>query len=109
MKTVKVKELKDDAVVTITVNKAYYGMVKAVLFTLFDTLQKQNNTEDILKNITKKPFTELSSDLERSFYTVTLLLAEIENQAIKNDLFEEKELTEENIQNDLNSSEETKD
>lgn len=109
MKTATVKELKDDAIVTIQVNKAYYAMTKSVLFTLFTYLQKEQNTEEILKNITSKSFNELSTDLEKSFYTITLLLAEIENQAVKNNLFEEKEINEETLQNDLKASEEAKD
>ena len=35
------------------------------------------------------------SELERSFYTVTLLLAEIETQAKNNNLYDEKEILEE--------------
>lgn len=97
MKSVKVKELKDDAVVNISVNKTYYVMVKAILFHLFTIAQKENDTKELLENITKKSYNELQSDIERSFYTLTLLLAEIENQAVKNNLFEEKEVTEETI------------
>jgi len=40
MKTAKVKELKDDAIVSVEVNKNFYLMVKAVLFQVFKEVQK---------------------------------------------------------------------
>jgi|688.fasta_scaffold2211090_1 hypothetical protein len=88
---IKVKELKDDAIVAISVNKTYYLMVKQTLFTLFTALQKEGVTEDTIKNIANKPYQDLG-EIERSFYTTTLLLAEIERQAVANELFIEKEV-----------------
>jgi hypothetical protein len=98
MKTAKVKELKDDAIVHVEVNKNYYLMVKAVLFQLFKELQKEGKTNDIT-DITKKPYEELS-DAQRSFYTITLLLGEIERQATLNNLYDEKEFTEDDVKLD---------
>jgi adenylosuccinate lyase len=90
MDKVKVKEIKDDAVIDISVNKSYYLMVKAALFDLFTYLQEKGISEESLKNIVNKQYAELSQQ-ERTFYTITLLLAEIERQATLKDLFDEKE------------------
>jgi hypothetical protein len=90
MEKVKVKEIKNDAIINIPVNKSYYLMVKAALFDLFTYLQEKGISEESLKNITSKPYPELSEQ-ERTFYTITLLLAEIERQATLNDLYDEKE------------------
>jgi hypothetical protein len=91
MSTIKVKEIKDDAIIHVPVNKAYYVMVKAVLYDLFTTLQEKGVAEETLKNIMNKEYANLEPT-EKSFYTVTLLLAEIERQASLNDLIEEKEV-----------------
>jgi hypothetical protein len=95
MKTAKVKELKDDAIMTVEVNKNFYLMVKAVLFQVFKEVQKEGKTNDFT-DITKKPYEELTES-QRSFYTLTLLLAEIERQATLNNLFDEKEFTENDV------------
>lgn len=95
MKTAKVRELRDDAIVSIEVNKNYYLMVKAVLFQLFKEVQKEGKTTDIT-DITKKSYEELT-EAQRSFYTVTLLLGEIERQATLNNLYNEKDITEDDI------------
>lgn len=102
MSTVKVKELKDDAIINVPVNKNYYIMVKNVLYYLFLKLQEKGLTEEVIQNIMKKEYKDLSED-ERSFYTVTLLLAEIERQAVQNNLFDEKEFNAEQIVKDIES------
>lgn len=96
MSTVKVKELKDDVIVNVPVNKSYYLMVKAVLYDLFSKLIEKGANEESIQGMLKKEYNELTQD-ERSFYTVTLLLAEIEKQAIENNLFEEKEFDAEKV------------
>jgi hypothetical protein len=90
---VKVKELKDDAVVDIKVNKNYYLMMKATLFYLF--LQKTDDQEknDSIKKIMEGKLEELN-DWERAFHTITLFLAEVEKQAQAANLYDEKELLE---------------
>ena len=50
----------------------------------------------------KKEYKDLTED-ERSFYTVTLLLAEIERQAIQNNFFDEKEFDAEQVVKDIES------
>jgi hypothetical protein len=94
----KVKELKDDALVSIEVNKSYYFMAKQTLFYLFKVIDiPQAEREDALKNLMTKDYGSMS-EWERSFYTITLLIAEIEKQAKENDLFEEKEINVETTQ-----------
>jgi len=90
MNKVNVKEMKADAVIHVPVNKTYYLMVKNMLFDLFTILQKEGVSEAALQNILSKSYEELSQH-EKSFYTVTLLLAEIERQAKENDQYDEKE------------------
>lgn len=92
---VKVKDLKEDALVDIKINKAFYLMSKNVSFYLFQQLpEKEEEREKALKKIMEGKYEDLN-DLERSFYTVTLLLAEIETQAKNNNLYDEKEVLEE--------------
>mgnify|MGYP003652643622 CR=1 FL=1 len=87
----KVKEMKDDAIVDVKINKAFYLMVKAVLFTLFTEIQKLENSEQVIKETGEKEYKDMT-DIQRSFYTTTLLLAEIERQASVNNLYNETEI-----------------
>lgn len=87
---VKVKELKDDALMNIEVNKSYYFMVKGLSFYLFNQINVEDK-EAYLKKTLEEPYANLD-DLQRSFYTVALLLAEIERQAIDLKFYDEKEI-----------------
>ena len=42
---IKVKEIKDDAIIDIKVNKAYYLMVKATSLYLFKQMPEENREE----------------------------------------------------------------
>lgn len=90
---IKVKELKDDALVDIKVNKNYYLMMKSALFYIF--MQKENGPDKdaALKKIMESKFEDMD-DWERSFHTITLFLAEVEKQATANNLYDEKEILE---------------
>lgn len=90
---VKVKELKDDAVFDIKVNKSFYLMAKEVAMYLFSSEKDPQVLEESLKNMTTKQYGELNI-YERSFYTVTLLIAEIERVAKEKSLYDEKEILE---------------
>ena len=91
---IKVKDLKEDALVEIKVNKAFYLMSKNVSFYLFKQLPEEDKKrEETLKKIMESKYEDLN-ELERSFYTITLLLAEIETQAKNNNLYDEKEILE---------------
>ena len=89
----KVKELKDDALIDVKVNKTYYLMLKATSFYIFNSKNDIETREESLKKITTGKYEDMD-DFERSFYTIALMLAEIEKQATDNNLYQEKELLE---------------
>lgn len=89
---VKVKELNDDLIVDVKVNKSFYMMVKGLSYYIFKNLPKDTIEEDI-KAVMTKPYNELN-ELQQHFYATTLLLAEIERQAVSNNMFTEKEVLE---------------
>jgi hypothetical protein len=104
METITVKEIKDDAIINVQVNKHYYAMTRALIYNLFMLLKEKGTPEDNIKNILNKKYEELDA-LEQSFYTVTLLIAEIERQAKENDMLEEKVINKEDIENNLKNQE----
>tara|TARA_R110000868_G_scaffold301901_1_gene562404 strand:- start:505 stop:816 length:312 start_codon:yes stop_codon:yes gene_type:complete len=89
---IKTKELKDDAIVSVKINKNFYLMTKAVIFYLYNQMP-QEGIEEYIKSCVSKEYKDLD-DLQRSFHTITILLAEIEKQAKDNDLYFEKEILE---------------
>jgi len=93
MESTKVKELKDDAIMHIDVNKTFYMMVKSALITSFKDINSspKGNAENFIKNLTSKSYADLN-DKERTFYTLTLLIGEIEKQALENNMFIEKDI-----------------
>lgn len=91
---ITVKEIKDNALIDIKVNKNFYLMSKDTLYTIFKHLLNNESEKENLQNILTKDFNQLS-DFERAFYTVTLLVSEIEKQVQANsDLYTEKEIPE---------------
>jgi len=90
---IKVKELKDDIILDVKVNKAYYMMLKSTLFYLFQQQSDEALREESLKRIMTGKYEDMN-DLERSFYTVTIMLAEIEKVAKEKDAYNEKEVLE---------------
>ena len=102
MENIKAKEIKDDAIIDIKVNKTFYMMTKSALFTIFKEVHdiSKGNSQEFVKNLTSKPYTELN-DKERVFYTLTLLTGEIEKQAQENNLFQEKEINIEDLKKEL--------
>jgi hypothetical protein len=90
---VKVKELKDDALVEVKVNKNYYLMMKSTLFYLFMQKTDEKEREESIKKVMSGKFEDMD-DWERSFHTITLFLAEVEKQASANNLYNEKEILE---------------
>ena len=89
-----IKELKDDALVEIKVNKSFYYMLKNTLYHLFTSMKgdKPEDKEDYIKEIMSKPYSELN-DEQRSFFTITLAIIEVERVANEQNLFEEKEVS----------------
>lgn len=92
---IKVKELKDDAMLDIKVNKSYYLMAKAASFTLLKSMNisEKENGDEYFKKIMQEKYENLDEH-QRAFYTIILLLAEIEKQATENNLYVEKEVLE---------------
>ena len=115
----KLTEIADDAIIEIKVNKNFYFMVKNLGFTLFNLLNKEES-EIFSELINKKdnnllPDYNKLSEAQQNFYTIMLLLAEIEKEAIKNNLIQSKEIlmpddegfNPENIEKELNKSSST--
>lgn len=90
---VKVKELKDDTLVDIKVNKSYYLMLKASLNYLFNLIHDEQQRGAAMKKIMEGKYEDMNS-YERTFYTLTLMLAEIERTAKENNYYDEKEILE---------------
>lgn len=91
---IKVKELKPDVIIQVPVNGAYYVMAKNLALYLLERIpEDKRNNADYIKEISTKQYTDLDKD-QQSLQTATLLIAEIEAQAIRNNQFEEKEILE---------------
>ncbi len=108
MENKKVKELKDDAMLDVKVNKTYYMMTKAALFTLLNDVytKEDGNPDEFVQGMLKKKYEELN-DKQRAFYTLTLLVGEIEKQALEHNAFIEKEIDVEKLKADLKKAEES--
>lgn len=104
MESAKVKELKDDAILNIKVNKTFYLMTKSALFSAFKTVYDDSkiSSEEFVKALVSKDYKDMSEQ-ERNFYTLTLLVGEIEKQAVENNLFEEKEYSQEELKEKLSA------
>jgi len=90
---VKVKQLKDDAIVDVKVNKSYYFMVKEALHFLFNAVTDEEQRTKAFMNLPEIPY-ENMQPVQRAFFTLSLMIAEIERVAKENDLFEEKDILE---------------
>tara|TARA_R100001443_G_scaffold97836_1_gene104759 strand:- start:522 stop:866 length:345 start_codon:yes stop_codon:yes gene_type:complete len=110
MKNKKVKELKEDAILDVKVNKTYYMMSKAALFTLLNDIytKEDGNPDKFVEDLINKEYGELD-DKQRAFYTLTLLVGEIEKQAIANDAFIEKEVDVEKLKAELKKVQDAED
>tara|TARA_R110000822_G_scaffold177989_2_gene317954 strand:- start:60 stop:401 length:342 start_codon:yes stop_codon:yes gene_type:complete len=104
MESQRVKELKDDAVVDIQINKTFYQMCKASLYVIFKELFVNSSDPDaFVKEILTKQYIDMT-DKERIFYSLTLLIGEVEKQAETNDLFIEKEISVEELKEALSKA-----
>lgn len=88
---ITIKELSDDAIINVPVNKSFYMMTKSLSFYLFQHMGKVEDPDAYLKDTISKKYEELD-DLQRSFFTVALLLAQIETQAKNENKYTEKEV-----------------
>ena len=85
-----VQEIKKDALLDIKVNKTYYLMIKNLSLYLFSSISEKDRAVKIA-NLKEKKYEEMD-DIEKSFYTVALLIAEIEKQAKETDNLADKEI-----------------
>ncbi len=89
-------EIADNAIIDIKVNKSFYFMVKNLGFTLFKLMSPEES--QIFNELMQKKDNNLLPDYnnlsqpQQNFYTVILLLAEIEKEALKNNLIQSKEV-----------------
>lgn len=91
---IKVKKLKDDAVVKIEISKNFYDLLKASLFYVFSLEKDEAKKEEILrKSITQEIYTPLN-EYELTFKTLIHVIAEIERVAAIEGLFVEEEILE---------------
>lgn len=89
-------EIADDAIIQIKVNKSFYFMLKNLGFTLFKLMSPEEsaifNEIMVKKEIATLPDYNTLSETQRNFYTIMLILAEIEKEAINNNLTQSKEV-----------------
>jgi uncharacterized protein YktB (UPF0637 family) len=92
---IKVKEINANAETSIKVNKNFYMMCKSASFYLYQDMAKSKgeNIEEYLKETMTKKYPELD-DLQKAFFTIALLLAEMEINFKKDNQFTEKEVLE---------------
>lgn len=89
----KVKEIKDDALIEIKINKVFYLMLKKTLLYIFKQEIDNEKITELIKKVTdKNSDNEPHTEQEFAFKTLFLLLAEIEAQAEKTNQFEEKDI-----------------
>ena len=61
MSAQKIKELKDDAILSVKVNKTYYLMCKASLYTVFTEIHDSSvKADDFVKSIVSKDYNDMS-------------------------------------------------
>jgi hypothetical protein len=90
---VKVREIKNDAIIDIKLNKNFYLMLKATMLYIFKQEQDQSKYEELIKKVmSTETENQPHTEHEAAFKTMLLLLAEIERQAVEHDLFEIKEI-----------------
>ena len=66
MESNKVKELKDDALLNVKVNKTYYMMCKAALYTVFKVLYDSSGNPDFfVKKIVTKEYKEMDKQIKK--------------------------------------------
>lgn len=85
-----VQQIKDDALLDVKVNKTYYLMVKNLSLYLFSSISEEERATKVA-NLKEKKYEEMD-DIEKSFYTVALLISEIEKQAKETNNLETKEV-----------------
>jgi hypothetical protein len=84
----KVREIKDDAIIEIKLNKNFYTMLKGVMLYILKLEPDEAKIKELVaKIINRDTDDQPHTEQEAAFKTMFLLLAEIENQAVVNDQF----------------------
>lgn len=92
---VKLKELQEDVLIDVKVNKNYYIMLKHSLHYLFNLVPADEKTAEEYLKLPDKKYEDMTPH-QRTFFTITLMIAEIERQAKELNLYNEKEILEPN-------------
>lgn len=90
---VKVKELKDDAIIEVKVNKSYYFMVKEALHFLFNAIPDDKQRAEAFMKLPEMEYHNMQP-IQRAFFTLSLLIAEMERSATEGNMYQEKEVLE---------------
>ena len=90
---VKVREIKNDALISITLNKNFYLMLKGVMLYIFKQEPDHEKYDALIKKAISSEYdNEPHTEHESAFKTMMLLLAEIERIAGEKELFDIKEI-----------------
>lgn len=88
----KIKEIKDDASTSIQVNKNFYLMLKNSLFFLFTQYgPNEESRDESLDKILKGKYEDMN-EFEKAFFTIAMLLGEIEKNFVAEKKVDEKEV-----------------
>lgn len=87
---INVKEIKKDSIIEVKVNTNYYMMLKNTLYYLFNQFPTDQK-EESLKKITTGDYNGMN-DIERAFYTLSIMIAEIERVAKEQKVYEDKQI-----------------
>jgi hypothetical protein len=97
---VKIREIKNDAIINISLNKNFYLMLKAVMLYIFKQEPDKEKYEALIKKVmSTETENEPHTEHEAAFKTMLILLAEIEKKAVESDLFDIKEVPAEGDEN----------
>lgn len=91
----KVKQLKDDVVIDVKVNKDYYLMVKETLHFLFNLVPDEKQRAELFMKLPEMDPNQMQP-IQRAFLTLSLLIAEIERVAVAENMFEQVDVLEPN-------------
>tara|TARA_R100001443_G_scaffold116532_1_gene137225 strand:- start:1645 stop:1992 length:348 start_codon:yes stop_codon:yes gene_type:complete len=86
----KVKEMKDDMMVDVKCNKTFYLMCKNLSYHIFTLIPEEDRPKAIetIKDLEYPAMT----DFQKSFYTMALMISEMEKQAEAGNFIVEKEI-----------------
>lgn len=91
---IKIKKLKDDAIVKIEISKNFYDLIKASLFYIFTLEKDELKKEEILKKAINQEIHTPLNEYELTFKTLIHIIAEIERVATIEGMFTEEEILE---------------